>query len=91
MATGVVLRHRASRLTSWLEKGLDWSSSDELTVLQTRIRSMVDKNVKLINVIEVMLALRILPCQSWTCHLWEFDLAKHQTLQQFFSTMHEDI
>ena len=38
-------------LTSWLEKGLDWSSSDELTTLQTRIKSMVDKNVKLVNVV----------------------------------------
>ena len=35
------------RLTSWLEKGLDWASSDELIALQTRIRSMVDKNIKL--------------------------------------------
>ena len=49
------------RLTSWLEKGLDWSSSDELTTLQTRIRSMVDKNIKLVNVIQVMLVRRILP------------------------------
>ena len=39
------------RLTSWLEKGLDWASSDELTALQTRIKSMVDKNIKLVNVI----------------------------------------
>ena len=79
------------RLTSWLEKGLDWSSSDEMIALQTRIRSMVDKNVKLVNVIQVMLARRILPCRSRTCHLWEFDPAKHRTLQQFFGTMHEDI
>ena len=39
------------RLTSWLEKGLDWASSDELTALQTHIKSMVDKNIKLVNVI----------------------------------------
>ena len=39
------------QLTSWLEKGLGWSSLDELTALQTRIRSMVDKNIKLFNVI----------------------------------------
>ena len=39
------------RLTSWLEKGLNWSSSDELIVLQTRIQSMVDKNIKLVDVI----------------------------------------
>ena len=38
-----------------------------------------------------MLVRRILPCQSRTCHLWEFDPAKHQTLQQFFGTTHEDI
>ena len=63
-----------------LEKGLNWSSSDELIVLQTRIQSMVDKNIKLVNVIQVMLFRRILRCQSRTCNLWEFDLAKHQTL-----------
>ena len=65
------------RLTSWLEKGLDWSSSDGLTALQARIRSMVDKNIKLVNVIQVMLVRRILPCQSRTFHLWEYDPAKH--------------
>ena len=39
------------RLTSWIEKGPNWSSSDELIVLQTRIQSMVDKNIKLVDVI----------------------------------------
>ena len=57
------------RLTSWLEKGLDWASSDEVSVLQMRIRSMEDKNIKLVNVIQMMLFRRILPCQSRTCHL----------------------
>ena len=38
-----------------------------------------------------MLVRRILPCQSRACHLWEFDPAKHHTLQQFFGTMNEDI
>ena len=56
-----------------------------------RIKSMVDKNIKLVNVIQVMLFCRILPCQSRTCNLWEFDPAKHQTLQQFFGTTHEGI
>ena len=65
------------RLTSWLEQGLDWASSDELTPLQTRIKSMVDKNVQLANVIQVMLVRRILPCQRRTCHSWEFDPAEH--------------
>ena len=79
------------RLTSWLEKGLDWPSLDELAALQTRMKSMVDKNIKLVNVIQVMLFRRILPCQSRTCNLWEFGPAKHQTLQQFFGATHEGI
>ena len=79
------------RLTSWLEKGLDWAWSDEVSALQMRIKSMVDKNIKLVNVIQVMLFRRILPCQSRTCNLWEFDPAKHQTLQYFFGITHEGI
>ena len=39
------------RLTSWTEKGPNCSVSDELIVLQTRIQSMVDKNIKLVDVI----------------------------------------
>ena len=50
------------QLTSWLEKGLSWSSPDKLAALQTRIQSMVDKNIKLVNVIQVMLVRWILPC-----------------------------
>ena len=79
------------RLTSWLEKGLNWASSDELTALQKRIQSMVDKNIKLVNVIQVMLFRRVLPCQSRTCNLWEFDPAKHQTLLELFGMMHENV
>ena len=52
---------------------------------------MVDKKVKLVDVIQVMLGRRILPCQEQTCHLWEFDPAEHQTLHGFFGTTHEDI
>ena len=78
-------------LTSWIEKGPNWSSSDELIALETRIQSMVDKNIKLVHVIQVMLVRRILPCQSRTCPLWEFDPEKHQTLERLFGTTHEDV
>ena len=43
------------RLTSWVEKSRNWCSPDELTALQTRVQSMVDKDVKLVDVIQVML------------------------------------
>ena len=52
------------RLTSWKEKGLSWGSSGELTGLQTCIQNMVNKKLKLVNVVQVMLIRRILPCQQ---------------------------
>ena len=71
VAAEVVLRHRAARhylgrgscIQVWApnaahllaKKGLDWASSDEVSDLQTRIKSMVDKNINLVNVIQVML------------------------------------
>ena len=66
-----------TRLTSSKEKGLSWGSSVELTGLQTYIRNMMSKKIKLVNVVQVMLFRRILPCQRRAFNLWEFDLAKH--------------
>nr|XP_045089475.1 uncharacterized protein LOC123497211 [Aegilops tauschii subsp. strangulata] len=51
---------------------------------------MVDKNIKLVDVIQVMLVRRILPCQSRTSPLWEFDPEKHPTLERLFGTTQED-
>ena len=52
---------------------------------------MEDKNIELVNVVQVMLVRRILPCQHVTCNLWEFDPAKHQTLRELFGSSHKDI
>ena len=52
---------------------------------------MINKKIKLVNVIQVMLIRRILLCQRRTFHLWEFDPAKHQTLLELFGTRHKDI
>ena len=49
------------RLTSWPKKGPNWSLSDELSLLQTRIQSVVDKDVKLVDVVQVMLVRLVLP------------------------------
>ena len=79
------------RLASWINKGLDWASSDEVMTLQKRVKGMMEKDTSVADVIQVMLFRRILPCQSRTCNMWEFDPAKHQTLQQFFGITHEGI
>ena len=77
------------RLTSWEKKGLAWGEPIELTGLQNYIKSMKDKNIKLVNVIQVMLVRRILPCQRRAFNLWEFVPAEHQTLRRLYDMMHK--
>ena len=79
------------RLTSWREKGLSRGSPTELTGLQTYIRNMMSKKIKLGNMVQVMLFRWILPCQRRAYNMWEFDLDKNQTLRELFDTMHEDV
>ena len=79
-----------TRLTSWKETGLSWGSSVEVTELQTCIKDLISRKVKLVTVVQVMLFRRILPCQRWAFNLWEFDPAQHQTLSRLFDTKHED-
>ena len=52
-----------TRLTSWKEKGLSWGTLIELIGLQTCIRNMMSKKIKLVNVVQVMPFRRILPYQ----------------------------
>ena len=78
------------RLTSWKESGRTWGDSEELTRLQACVQKLVKKNLKLVNVVQVMLIRRILPCQQWAFNLWEFDPAQHQTLSRLFDTTYED-
>ena len=53
-------------------------------------QSLVNKPVRLVNIIQVMLVRRILPCQQRDFNLWEFDPAQHQTLNRLFDTTYED-
>ena len=52
---------------------------------------MISKKIKLVNVVQVMLFRRIIPCQRRAFVLWEFDSTKHQTLRELYDTMHEDV
>ena len=79
-----------TRLTSWKETGLLWGKKGELTGLQTCVQTLVDKKLKLVNVVQVMLIRLILPCQQRAFNLWEFDPARHRTLSRLFDTTYED-
>ena len=77
-----------AQLTSWKEKGLLWGSSEELTGLQACIQKLV-KKLRLVNVVQVMLVRRILPCQERAFNLWEFNPEQHQALSGLFDTTYE--
>ena len=47
---------------------------------------MVNKKLKLIKVVQVMLIRWILPCQQWAFNLWEFNPEQHRTLNKLFNT-----
>ena len=79
-----------TQLTSWKETGLTWGNSEELTGLQTCVQNLVNKKIKLVNVVQVMLIRRILPYDQRASSLWEFDPAEHQTLSRLFDTTYED-
>ena len=68
-----------------------WGSPEEVTRLQTCVRDLVNKKVKLVNIVQVMLFRRILPCQQRAFNLWEFDPARHQTLIELLDTTHKDV
>ena len=55
------------------------------------MRNMTSKKLKLVNIVQVMLFRRILPCQQRDFDLWEFDVAQHQTLSELFDTTHKDV
>ena len=52
---------------------------------------MMSKKIKLVNVVQVILFRRILPCQRRVFNLWEFNPAEHQTLRELFDTTHKDV
>ena len=70
--------------------GLSWGNLGELTGLQTCVKDLIEKKVKLVTVVQVMLFRRILPCQRRAFNLWEFVPAQHQTLSRIFDITHED-
>ena len=66
-----------------------WGNSKELTGLQACIQKLVNKKLRLVNVVQVMLVRRILPCQERAFNLWEFDPEQHQALSGLFDTTYE--
>lgn len=60
-------------LASWVNKGLDWGSVDDVQTLQSRIQDLIKKDISFVKGIQVMLVRRVLPCQRRSLRMWEFN------------------
>src|SRR4051812_33776185 len=71
------------RLTSWVSRGLDWGLPKDVTLLQGRIRDLLEGDLSLVKVTQVMLIRRILPGKRRSLCLWEFNPEGPRALQNF--------
>ena len=99
MAAGVVLYHRSEgqqaksppsfcpgppcRLMSWVNQGLNWGPSEDVPLLQGRIRDHQAREINLVVVMQVMLIRRLLPCNRRPLRLWEFNPEGPRILEHF--------
>ena len=57
--------------------------------LRACIQKLVNNKLRLVDVIQVMLIRRILPCQERAFNLWEFNPEQHPALSGLFDTTYE--
>ena len=51
------------RLASWVNKGLDWGPVNDVPILQSRIRDLLERDISLVMVVQVMLVRQVQPCK----------------------------
>ena len=71
------------RLMSWVNQGLNWGPSEDVPLLQGRIRDLQAREINLIVVMQVMLIRHLLPCKRRPLRLWKFTPEGPRALQHF--------
>src|SRR4051812_40370966 len=71
------------RLALWVNRGLDWGFPKDMSLLQGRIKDLLEGYLSLVKVTQVMLISRILPGKRRSLRLWEFNPEGPRVLQNF--------
>ena len=79
------------QLTSWINKELDWGPVNDVPILQSRIRDLLERDVSLVTVMQVMLVRRVPPCKRRPLRMWEFNPEGPRTIQHFFGVTLEEM
>ena len=77
------------QLTSWINKGLNLGPVNDVPILQSRIRDLLERDVSLVSVMQVMQVRRVPPCKRRPLCMWEFNPEGPQTIQHFLGQMLE--
>ena len=79
------------QLTSWISKGLNWGPVNDVPILQSHIRDLLERDVSLVTVMQVMLVHRVPPCKRRPLRMWEFNPEGPQTIQHFLGMTLEEM
>ena len=99
MAAEVVLRHGSQRhkvggrprvplgpsVTIGImdRRRMELGASD-VPILQSRIRELIERDINLVNIMQVMLIRQMLPCKRRPLWMWEFNPEGPRTIKHFF-------
>ena len=75
-----------TRLASWTTKALDWGCVAHTKSLQKCIDNIIETDMKLVDVLQIMLHRRLPPCQERAKPMWEHEPEDPATMQQLFAT-----
>ena len=79
------------QLALWISKGLDWLPVNDVSILQSRIRDLLERDVSLVKVMQVMLVRRVLPCKRRPLRMWEFNPEGPRAIQHFLGMTLEEM
>jgi hypothetical protein len=80
-----------TRLASWTTKSPDWGCVAHMKALQKRVDGIIETGVKLVDVVQIMLHRRLLPCQERAKPMWEHELENPATVRYLYGTTPDKI
>ena len=65
--------------------GRKFGPAGDVPELQNRIRELIERDINLVNIMQVMLIRRMLPCKCRPLWMWEFNPEGPRTILHFFN------
>ena len=73
------------------QQGAGLGPVNDVPILQSRIRDLLERDVSLVTVMQVMLVRRVPPCKRRPLRMWEFNPEGPRTIQHFLGMTLEEM